>query len=443
MKCRGLRSKQKALRPARSASRLVLWVALVVSTIFGCGPSRHNLLLIAVDTLRADHLGSYGYERATSPEIDALFSSAVVFEDVEASSAWTLPSFASLMTSLPPPAHRCHDAVSRLGEAHTTLAEILRDQGYETAAVVSHLFLDRRYGLHQGFDHYDDSLALDIEQSHRAISSTAVNRRAEAWLAERAARDESRPWLLWVHYFDPHHDYLVHPGQRFGSSEMDRYDGEIAFTDQHVGRLLSRLRALGFERNTVVVFVSDHGEEFGEHGGGGHGRSLHREVTRLALGIRAPGFAARRVVDPVHAVDLLPTLLELLDVPAPQIPMTGRSLVPAMRGVEPGLEPVGMLAQTSLYRGALWTSYRLGRWKLFEQHRPGKEPLRELYDLDRDPLEREDVASLHPEIVAEYSRALAEQVFAARQIAEQLGAPERVELHQEDLERLRAMGYLQ
>jgi arylsulfatase A-like enzyme len=395
--------------------------------------------------LRADHLGSYGYPRATSPAIDALFDSSVVFEDVEAASAWTLPSFASLMTSLPPPAHRCQNAASRLADGHTTLAEILRERGYDTAAVVSHVFLGRRYGLHQGFDDYDDSLVLEIDESHRAISSPAINQRAEAWLAERAARDESRPWMLWLHYFDPHHDYLTHPGttERFGTSVTDRYDGEIAFTDQHVGRLLSHLRQLGFERNTVVVFVSDHGEEFGDHGGGGHGSSLHREVTRLALAIRAPGVAPRRVAEPVHAVDLLPTLLDLLDVPEPEIPMTGRSLAPIMRGAETALEPRGMIAQTSLYHGAFWTSYRLGRWKLFERFRPGMPPHRELYDLDRDPLERRDLASERPEIVAEYSRALAEQVFAAREIAKQVGAEERLELGEEDLKRLRALGYVE
>jgi arylsulfatase A-like enzyme len=424
---------------------LALGIALAATALLGCGPPPPNLLLIAVDTLRADRLGAYGYTRATSPAIDALFEESVVFEDAEGASAWTLPSFASLLTSLPPAAHLCQNAASRLADGHTTLAEILRDRGYETAAVVSHVFLGRRYGLHQGFDDYDDSLVLEIDASHRAISSPAINQRGVAWLEERAARDDSRPWFLWLHYFDPHHDYLVHPDQpgNFGTGLTDRYDGEIAFTDRHIGRLLSRLRKLGFERDTIVVFVSDHGEEFGDHGGGGHGSSLHREVTRLALAIRAPGIVPRRVVDPVHAVDLLPTLLDLLDVPEPQIPMTGRSLAPIMRGQATELEPVGMIAQTSLYHGAFWTSYRLGRWKLFERFRPGMPPLRELYDLRRDPLEHRDLASKHPEIVAEYSRALAEQVFKAREIAKRTGAEERLDLGEEDLKQLRALGYVE
>ena len=173
---------------SRRASLHLLWALLLLLAI-GCDSRRPNLLLIAVDTLRADHLGAYGYSRATSPETDALFESSIVFDDVQASSAWTLPSFASLMTSLHTATHGCRSFSSRLPGSLTTLAEILRDADYTTAAVVSHHFMDARYGLAQGFDHYDQSLAVGVDDSHHAVSSPGIHERADAWLRSELGTD--------------------------------------------------------------------------------------------------------------------------------------------------------------------------------------------------------------------------------------------------------------
>ena len=161
----------------------------------GCAAERPNLLLIAVDTLRADHLGAYGYERPTSPSIDAFFDSSVVFDDVTSSAPWTLPSFATMMTSLHPSAHRAWNFQSKLDDSYTTLAEILRDAGFDTGAIVSHVFLGERFGLHQGFEDYDQSLVFRLGASHRAISSPAITEKAEAWLRDKASGGERDPWL--------------------------------------------------------------------------------------------------------------------------------------------------------------------------------------------------------------------------------------------------------
>jgi arylsulfatase A-like enzyme len=420
----------------------------MLATLFSvaCSPAPRNVLLIAVDTLRADHLGAYGYARETSPAIDALLASSVVFEDVQAASAWTLPSFASLMTSQHPATHRCRTFSSRLPESHTTLAEILRANGFETAAVVSHHFLDSRYGLAQGFDAYDESLVLSLEESHRAISSPAIHARADAWLRERALEDDDQPWFLFVHYFDPHHDYRTHPGtsERFGGDDIDRYDGEIAFTDAFVGKLLATLTELDLDDQTIVVFVSDHGEEFGDHGLQGHGRNLHREVTRLALGIRVPDTPPLRVPDPVHAVDLLPTLLELVGVPPPATPISGRSLAPLMSAsATEALEPRGLVAEVSLYPGQVHSTYRLGRFKLFEQHRDGGPPAHRLFDVEADPHERRNLAHRYPERVAEYAAALRDALLEARALGDRFGSEESVPLREDDLLHLRALGYLE
>ena len=428
-----------------SRKRWCLLAALLLSTA-ACerSPEQPNLLLIAVDTLRADHLGAYGYGRPTSPAIDALLAESVLFEDVQSSSAWTLPSFASLMTSLHPATHGCRNFHSGLSASRTTLAEILAEAGYETGAVVSHTFMDERYGLHQGFDDYDQDLVeIDMSRSHEAVTSPAVLERATAWLE---ARSGERPWFLWAHFFDPHEPYRRHPGvtERFGDTPLDRYDGEIAFTDAHIGKLLERADAEARGRETVVVFVTDHGEEFGEHGLFGHGRSLHREVTRLALGIRAPGVAAKRVAEPVHAVDLLPTLLELLAVPAPpELPLAGLSLVPVLEGRSAALLGRPLAAEIAFHRNAVGASYRVGRWKLFEHHPPEGPTRRRLFDVVEDVGETRDLAARHPERVRELAGALAQSLREWGALGRELGPPRSVRIGDAEVEQLRALGYVE
>ncbi|MBC8451396.1 MAG: sulfatase, partial [Planctomycetes bacterium] len=325
------------MRLRESLPALGLLVPLLGCGAAPSGPQRPNVLLITVDTLRQDHLGCYGYERPTSPHLDALAKSAVVFEDAQVQAPWTLPSLASLMTGLETTAHGCRSFHDALAPSYETLAERLFAAGYDTAAVASHVFLGRDYGLDQGFVHFDDELVLEMTRSDEVISSPKITQKGLDFLAAQAgARDagSSRPWMLWLHYFDPHAEYLRHQGisGQFGTQRpVDLYDGEIAFTDRWIGRLLDGLATHGFEQDTIVVFTADHGEEFGDHGRVDHGHTLYRELLDVPLIVRVPGGTPRRVATMVRSIDLANTLLELTELP-PLREGHGVSLVPLLEG---------------------------------------------------------------------------------------------------------------
>lgn len=412
-----------------------------------------NLLLIAVDTLRADHLGVYGYGRPTSPAIDRLMARSVVFEEAHASSSWTLPSFATLLTSLHSSTHGCWTFDSNLDPSFTTLAEMLAGSGYRTAGVVSHVFLGEPYGLAQGFEVYDSALVhATLRDSHRAISSPEVTRSAIREMERLASEDAQDPWFLFVHYFDPHKGYREHDGLGHGmgvGDAVDRYDGEIAFTDAAIGELLDRLGSLGAGQRTVVAFVADHGEEFEEHGGFEHGTTLYQEVVHVPLGLRVPGYAARRVSEPVGLVDFTPTVLDLLGIPTGDLPLAGRSLVPLMRGEasDPGSASTGAaLMELRFERGS--TSGRVdalvvGDWKLVRESTVEGEVVRtQLFDRRNDPGDLRDVAKEHPERVEELTARLQDEVRQARSLADRFDQSAALELDDEELERLRQLGYV-
>lgn len=403
-------------------------------------PRPANLLLIAVDTLRADHLGVYGCPRGTSPRLDAFAEGAVVFDDAQSSAPWTLPSFATLLTSLPPLTHRAVSWNRRLDGSFHTLAEVLQEAGYETAAIVSHTPLASVFGLNQGFDVYDESRVDVPGKTRDTISSPGVTDRAIALLDTWSRKGAERPWFLWTHYFDPHSAYLPHEGftERFTggrhpAAPRDLYDGEIAFTDAHIGRLLDAVDSLGLAKRTVVAVVADHGEEFFDHGSTGHGKTLYRELVHVPFLIRAPGIEPRRVGGLVRLLDFVPTVLDLLGIDATGESFEGRSLVPVMRG-DP-LEPRGVLLHTGMLEAGL-LGYARGRWKIVGRPAPhGEErpgggesaaaprgdppfpPGRftfELYDREKDASEQENVADLHPGAVAKAWRRVLEEAREAR-----------------------------
>jgi choline-sulfatase len=309
----------------------------------GAPPGAPNVLLITIDTLRADRLGIYGYGKPTSPELDAFAAGAVVFEHAEASAPWTLPALASVMTGEVASTHECWNYGSMLDDSFRTLPELLLTAGYDTAAVVSHLFTTSRHGLQQGFVHTDDSFAYPEVDPAENITSQVISDKAIRFLDQKKASPDDAPWFLWLHYFDPHKEYMQHPGisegfvtpgaKTRGTLFGDVYDGEVRYTDLHVGRVLARLHELGLEQETVVVLLADHGEEFDDHGAIGHGHSLHGELVHVPFAIRAPGLAPRRVQELARQIDVLPTVLELVGFPpVPPGLVAGRSLVPAMKG---------------------------------------------------------------------------------------------------------------
>jgi len=415
---------------------------------WGDGPPP-NVLLVSIDTLRADHLGHYGYPRPTSPRLDAFAAGAVVFENAQASSSWTLPGLASVFTSTYSSTHNCWSFGSRLDDSFTTLAEILTLAGYDSACVVSHLFCTVRHGLQQGFVHFDDTFAHPEIDPVEAVTSEEISDRGIRFLEQKAAAASSsdgRPWLLWLHYFDPHNDYVEHegiserfvtPGERSADQiAVDRYDGEIAFTDLHIGRVLRTLEETGQDRDTIVVVFSDHGEEFGDHGGYLHGHTLYAELVRVPLLIRAPGIAPRRCAQLVRTVDVLPTVLDLIGL-RPPAGIEGRSVRTAMEGRELRELPALVEVRTEV---ATLSAVVEGRYKLVRSLQEGAAPL--LFDLEADPGETRDVADADPERVEEMSARLQGLVRAARERSADYDLAEDLDLPESVLDQLRGLGYV-
>ncbi|MFT5049374.1 MAG: choline-sulfatase [Chlamydiales bacterium] len=438
------RSPSSPSRPTIAPWGFLLVLASGALLGLACGPGvaaaaeRPNVLFLTVDTLRADHLTPYGYERATSPAIESLASGGVLFESAQASSSWTLPALASVMTGQYTSTHGCWKRRSRLAPGFETLPEVLRDGGYDTACVVSHIFLARTYGLQQGFVHFDT--AFDRAEAHEDtdVSSPRVTRAGIEWIENKAASADRAPWFLWLHYFDPHFKYVAHEGQDtdFGAgSAADLYDGEILFTDRHIGRVLQALDRTGLARRTVVVLFADHGEEFDDHGGEFHGHTLHEELTRVPLIIRAPGVAPGRIVHPVRTVDIMPTVLELVGLGTDR-ELAGRSLVPSLRGEDqdlPALAELRLLGSENHF-----DSLVAGDWKLIARHADG---FGALYRIADDPHELRDVAALHPEVLADLQERMAAMIALAERTSEAYAPVADLDLSGSEAQQLRALGY--
>ena len=315
-----------------AANALLLFLPLVV--VAACSPAeehaaaperaagdeRPNIILITVDSLRADRLSYAGNERPTSPAIDRFFASGVSFETAYSQAGWTLPSVSTILSGRYPSEHGATRFGRSIQEGMPLLAMILKEEGYATEAIVSHVALQPRFGLARGFDAYDQSL-LEEGKHHKATTAEELTDRALTAISKL-----QEPYCLWLHYFDPHFAYIGHPEwAEFGDENLDRYDSEIAYTDKHVGRFLEGLDASAAGARSVVLFSADHGEEFGEHAGKWHD-SLYDEVARIPLVLRAPGLAAGQSSILAEQIDFLPTLLKLAGVAAPA-DLPGRDLL--------------------------------------------------------------------------------------------------------------------
>lgn len=425
------------MRRARLAS-----LAVVLCAACGTRDQAHpkNLLVVCVDTLRADELGTYGRQPSITPALDGLGEESVVFERAHAAASWTLPSLGSVFTSYFPSTTGLWTFESRLGDSFSTLAERFQAAGFATHGIASHVFFQEKYGLVQGFASFDDELChRKGEPGWQPITSPAVSAKAVRWLEARAASRAREPWLLFVHYFDPHVDYLDHQAANPGVSsrpERARYQSEIAFTDEHVGTLLAALARSPFADDTAVLFLSDHGESFGEHAGiEKHSYGLYEEELHVPLFLRVPGIGHRHVTDFVRTVDLAPTLLELFGLPS-DARGAGASLVPLFTGGAHESRP--QLAEIRLKPGFHANALVRGRYKLVERV---PERRLELYDLERDPREQRDLAAEEPELVAELEGELRAAILAAEQESARFGTSSPVEHTPEEIHDLRELGY--
>ena len=301
-------------------------------------PSDLGVLLLTIDTLRADHMGAYGYARATTPRLDRLAGEGSLFRNAWAHAPSTRYSIPAILTGRYPLDVLYADIPGQwpgLADDNVTIAEVLRGRGRATGAVLNYWYFEKRRRMDQGFDEYDNTnarlhkgIAGEGPARTRGTSSREQTDKAIALLDRLSAG----PFFLWVHYYDPHADYEPPAGAAgFGTRPVDRYDGEIRHTDEQIGRLLDELGRRGLDRRTAVVVTGDHGEGFGEHGIDMHGYHLYAPQTRVPLIVRVPGIPAREVTTPVGHVDILPTLANL--VGAEPVPDTaGRSLVGLMTG---------------------------------------------------------------------------------------------------------------
>ncbi|HVR71128.1 MAG TPA: sulfatase-like hydrolase/transferase [Vicinamibacteria bacterium] len=392
---------------------------------------RPNLLLVTIDTLRADRVGAYGYAAAATPNLDRLAAGGVRFENAQAAVPLTGPSHATIFTGQYPPVHGVRDNVAfRLGTQHPTLAGLLRDRGYRTAAVVGAFPVASGFGFGQGFDHFSEELhespagGQGAERPAREVADAALE-----WLSKPGRG----PFFLWVHFYDPHDPYT--PPAPFRERFADRpYDGEVAYADAELGRILEAVGASGEEDRTLVVALADHGEGLGEHGESTHALLLYESTLRVPFIAAGPGVPAGRVVRArVGAVDVLPTVLGLMGMPTPA-GLPGRDLRAALDEGAPTRQP---LYAESLFgrlncRWAALRSWTDGDFKLVV----GGEP--ELFDLRSDPGEQRNLARELPRRVTDMRAALE---AAVRRMSPGGDAAHASRLSPEQEERLRSLGY--
>jgi arylsulfatase A-like enzyme/Flp pilus assembly protein TadD len=396
-------------------------------------PDKPNIILITVDTLRADRLSCYGYGEITTQHIDEFAEDAVLFDQAISPAPLTLPSHASILTGKYPLSHGVRDNTGFvLPERQSTLPEVLRKKGYKTGAFVGSYVLDSRFGLDQGFDHYFDDFGtgsnevVRMELSERPAEEVVAA--AESWIRS----ESSGPWFVWMHLFDPHAPYS--PPRPYPADS--KYDQEVLYVDEQLGRFFDFLKKRGQFEDTLIVLTSDHGEGLGEHGEDTHGMFLYDSTLRVPLVVKPPlrQAGSLRIDLQVRLIDILPTVLSSVGFATPE-DIQGVSLLPAWsKGDQPELTAYSEAALPLLNYG--WSDTSSLRTLT---HKYISAPLPELYDLSSDPGERTNIAEEEPQRISEMAhirgQLVKQQVGAAS--AEAYRTPD-----DETVRRLRSLGYI-
>jgi arylsulfatase A-like enzyme/Flp pilus assembly protein TadD len=398
--------------------------------------SRH-VVLITIDTIRSDYVGYSGAGKVKTPHLDRLAEEGVAFTETRSPVPLTMPAHASILTGAYPPAHGVRvNGRDRLSENDETLAEILKGKGYATAAFVGAFVLDRRFGLAQGFDVYDDQMGSDVrllENIEAERDGGAVASAFSGWLSRQTAE---QPFFAWIHFYDPHAPY--EPPEPYRSQyPNDPYAGEVAYTDEVVGRVMADLQSRGLLERALVAVVGDHGEGLGDHGEQTHSVLIYNSTLHVPFLLYAPGLidGGRKVDAVTRTVDVAPTLLDYLGLPTPMA--QGKTLRPLVEGRSDATE-----SGESAYSESLYASIHLGWSELRGLERGGfryiEAPRPELYDLRADPGEREDLLSSRKALAREMQSEL-------EQIEGELGGdstPESGVIDSESEARLRSLGYV-
>jgi arylsulfatase A-like enzyme len=482
--------------------------APAASGLGGVDRPRYVIYLMC-DTLRRDHLGLYGYERDTAPHLRQLAEQGTVFLDNISQATWTKASTPSLMTSLYPSSTQVHGVPDRLSPAATTIAEVFRDAGYTTVSFASNGFVGRLTNLHQGFEELHESTSLNGD-THRSKTAREYVDRAIEWIE----RHPDTPFFMYLHVFDPHHQYeprapyaaayndpalreehekereasrkfindalrnrgLPNPeelkkagldAEKWVTYERDWYDASILGMDVEVGRLIERLRQLGIERDTLLVFFSDHGEGFGEHGNMWHGFTAYAEMSGVPMMFYRPGVipAGLKIAETVRNLDLMPTVLDLSGLPIPE-GVQGQSLVPLIAAARQAAQGESQNSVAEIAGGLGWTpqpavteksddpqgenpkgllSYAIidGGWKLIHNVKsPDNRVEYELYHHQQDPLDLTNVLDQNADIADNLKAKLADWHKMVE--AGQLPEGESTEgISEKELERLKSLGYVQ
>lgn len=430
--------------------RLALFAvsAVLIFSATGCRKlDKVNVVIVTIDTTRADHLGCYGHPRSATPVIDGLAAEGVLFEKAFTPVPITCPSHSTILTGKVPIGHGIRDnGIFVLGEEQETLAEVLKRHGYSCAAAIGAFPLLSRFGLNQGFDLYDERLGAEFTdlEGNRSIrkqrlffderKAALVNESVFPWLDEH----HEEPFFLWVHYFDPHHPHEP-PAPYDHRFADDLYLGEIAYADECVGVLLEKLKSLGVYENTLVVVTADHGEGNGEHNEHTHSLLAYNSTLHVPLVIRDPGGAVgRRVPHRVGTVDLFPTVLERIGIRAPD-GLHGETLGGWLAPEEP---QGGAASHRTLYAETLSPriSHGLGEIRAIYDgnYKYLHGPLKELYDVENDPGETRNLIDEKPAQAASMRTKL-EDYLAATAVET---PKEPVAVDEETARRLMALGYL-
>ncbi len=393
-------------------TRKVLWILALAAGIACNRPGKQegataralrplNLVVVTIDTLRPDHLHCYGYPKIETPSVDSIAANGVLFENAVTQTPLTPPSHASIFTGLYPTVHHVRDTGGFvLQPSSTTLATMLQQQGWDTAAFVSSAVLKKLFGFNQGFAVYDDQMPRPgsdrdfLEDAERRAGDTVD--RAIRWLDGQAGK----PYFLWVHLYDPHMPY--HPPSPFKEQYKDRlYDGEIAYADRELGRLFAAVRKKAADK-TIIAVLSDHGESLGEHGEYSHGVFLYDATLRIAFVMSGPGIpAGSRVKQQARTIDFVPTVLEFMGGKAPAS-VQGVSLAPAVSGheVQSAISYAETLYPKINMGWAELRGIRTNRWKYVRAPKP------ELYDLTQDPGETRNLIEAHTAEVQRFEAQL-------------------------------------
>src|SRR6266508_1756941 len=428
-----------------------MWLRVAVVTVLGAlvalgvNPAQsekagaRNLVLITIDTLRPDHLECYGYKLVRTPRINSLAADGVLVEKAYTPIPLTLPSHASIFTGTYPMFHGVRDFTGfTLSKDRATLATMLKSAGYGTGAVVGSAVLEARWGLDQGFDFYYDNFSSTVDRDWQSIAERrgdVVVREGLNWLEKH----KTNPFFLWLHLFDPHDPY--EPPPPYDRQYRERpYDGEIAYTDENVGKIMDYLKSNQLYDNSLIVLLGDHGEGLGEHGEKYHGFFIYDSTLRVPLIFKLPGPGAhesRKLSQPVRTIDVLPTILQILGVADRAKEIQGRGIYSVLMGRSMPEEAASYAEIFLPYYHFDWSpllSLRRDRYKFIDAPRP------ELYDTEADPGETQNLYARKGALAGQLKELLrrTSSQYSSRNGA--AGMPK--EIDPVTLEKLQSLGYL-